>query len=754
MKGGTHACSVVLCVFTAFTACRRTAPVLGQLMVTIQTDAPLPDFIDGIRLKAFRENAGSSTLIFDREPEVRVGAGELLIPTTLAIVGNGSSTDRVRLQLLARKNGEPRILREAVTQIPADRIAEIYLAIEWLCDGSATVSDPMFCNDPEYTCSGGRCVPVWVDPATLPSYTPIRDAADAGANDILQCFDVPGCFADAYLLPLSVPDCSIPIPVEGLARFNLALVVTPGSGGQCVAGGNCLIALSRGSLGWEVSTDGVRIRLPSAVCTTRANQILGVVGSRRCAGKKSFQPLCGVWSPFVQVPDAGMMVPASGSDGGVESTSCTADPQCTTGYCVLGVCCDSRCDGTCRRCNLPGKVGVCTNLPPGTVDTGGTCIASEAADCGADGSCDGFGGCRFWAKGTSCGTSICVDQFSAASSLSCDGLGLCFTASTQCGLSLCANGVCLSPCRGPTDCIANAYCSSTADCVLRIANGADCESNATCLSGNCVGKICCDTACSETCVSCSTRGNLGSCKAVPFGTSAPGQCSGANVCSGLKSCTVPPLASLNFDTNSGSNVQTPPGSIGTGIIRSGAAIDSPAVAAPVFTTGISGSALRLDGIDQFVTFPHSAALDKFQSNNAFTFAAWIKIRGPANGLAWLLSHSESGGSPQLFGLGLQDGKPLVRVSIFDCPSVVSVVPETWVHIAATYNGLSSGLYVNGVLECSLDFGFPLSVGQSSLVIGGRQGVTMSEFWRGDIDALFLLDRTSTQAEIVEMMNAH
>ena len=42
--------------------------------------------------------------------------------------------------------------------------------------------------------------------------------------------------------------------------------------------------------------------------------------------------------------------------------ACTSNSQCTTGFCVNGVCCDTACNGGCGACNLPGKVGTCSAL--------------------------------------------------------------------------------------------------------------------------------------------------------------------------------------------------------------------------------------------------------------------------------------------------------------------------------------------------------------------------------------------------------
>lgn len=52
---------------------------------------------------------------------------------------------------------------------------------------------------------------------------------------------------------------------------------------------------------------------------------------------------------------AGQCVMAA-NNGGV----CTQDSECASGFCVDGVCCNSRCPGSCQACDVVGAVGTCT----------------------------------------------------------------------------------------------------------------------------------------------------------------------------------------------------------------------------------------------------------------------------------------------------------------------------------------------------------------------------------------------------------
>ncbi len=108
--------------------------------------------------------------------------------------------------------------------------------------------------------------------------------------------------------------------------------------------------------------------------------------------------------------EAGRCVPDRGPGG-----QCTGPGACQPGlYCVDGVCCTSRCDGRCERCDLT-EDGTCAPVPHG-MDPDEECLGT---------SCAGF----FWGwEGDACFARLDLQDWQVG----CDGRGQCQRAQDLC----------------------------------------------------------------------------------------------------------------------------------------------------------------------------------------------------------------------------------------------------------------------------------------------------------------------------------
>lgn len=253
------------------------------------------------------------------------------------------------------------------------------------------------------------------------------------------------------------------------------------------------------------------------------------------------------------------MRPGGDPDGGIlhetkvpwfkQGDACTANDDCISGFCSDGFCCDTRCEGTCRACNVPGFLGTCRDALPGT-NPRGIC-QPDATACGHDGSCDGSGSCRFAAKGRTCSTKICAAGV-LTNTAYCDGAGTCGTATTRvCDPYVCKpdGSDCFSTCTvAGTECKAPAVCLN-GTCGAA-GNGAACQNDGQCSSTHCVDGVCCLTPSCAACSSCAVNG-VGTCSPLGAGVvdsrctmtnastcGTSGSCDGSGACAFYDKSTV------------------------------------------------------------------------------------------------------------------------------------------------------------------------------------------------------------------------
>ena len=285
----------------------------------------------------------------------------------------------------------------------------------------------------------------------------------------------------------------------------------------------------------------------------------------------------------VDAPLAG----AGGTGGGPAGTGgtttlstgakCTNDSQCTLGFCVDGVCCDSRCGGQCQSCAETGSVGTCTTVQSG--DPRGTRTPCAGTD-KCKGQCDvsSATACKMPGNTTVCQAESCSGGQHTPESV-CSGSGTCPTQTpSTCSTGSCAtdnSGKCLGACTS-TSCPTGQYCASAGNCLPKKGNGTGntCATGAECVSTHCssVDGICCDSDCTGQCQTCGN--STGTCTRVASGQPVGGRaaCAGSTdaTCGGRcnntsDDCYFPPagtscLAATCTDSSTHQFAKTCPGS--------------------------------------------------------------------------------------------------------------------------------------------------------------------------------------------------
>jgi hypothetical protein len=221
--------------------------------------------------------------------------------------------------------------------------------------------------------------------------------------------------------------------------------------------------------------------------------------------------------------DAGVDAPVDQSNTKANGETCSAKEQCTSGFCVEGVCCNSACGGTCESC-VAGQRGRCDPIPDGT-DPKMQCGPAMAPDAGASpdatsddgppadggiqppdggfqgsnqqcaGTCNGARACRYPGTEKSCGNKWC-NTASEVAAMTCDGQGGCTPSLSGCVDYACAAGACNTRCAAHEDCQAGkTYCNAANQCALKKGDGLGCVTGDECRNGHCAGGVCCNSAC-------------------------------------------------------------------------------------------------------------------------------------------------------------------------------------------------------------------------------------------------------------------
>ncbi|WP_406694367.1 N,N-dimethylformamidase beta subunit family domain-containing protein [Singulisphaera sp. Ch08] len=199
------------------------------------------------------------------------------------------------------------------------------------------------------------------------------------------------------------------------------------------------------------------------------------------------------------------------------------------------------------------------------------------------------------------------------------------------------------------------------------------------------------------------------------------------------------VAAFGFDAGSGSTAADTSGRGNNGTI-SGA----------TWATGRFGGALAFNGTSNWVTVNDASTLDL---SNAMTLEAWIRPTALSGWESVLLKENGAG-----LAYGLYASQDVPRPGIFarigdidrTAPGTATLPANTWSHLAATYDGASLRIYVNGTLVNFSSESGSIAVSSGALRIGGNS--IWGEYFSGLIDEVRIYSRALAQPEIQLDMN--
>ncbi|MFC4112797.1 LamG-like jellyroll fold domain-containing protein [Nonomuraea zeae] len=165
-------------------------------------------------------------------------------------------------------------------------------------------------------------------------------------------------------------------------------------------------------------------------------------------------------------------------------------------------------------------------------------------------------------------------------------------------------------------------------------------------------------------------------------------------------------------------------------------------------TGKYGQALSFNGTSSWVTVPDASTLDL---TGGMTLEAWVR---PASVSGWrtvLMKEFGADLAYAVMGSGSSGPAAFIHTSSgANAPAPSNLPLNSWSHVAATYDGSTLRLYVNGVQVATNPTVGNLRVGTGPLRIGGNSG--SGEYFSGLIDEVRVYNKALTAAQITTDMN--
>ncbi len=200
-----------------------------------------------------------------------------------------------------------------------------------------------------------------------------------------------------------------------------------------------------------------------------------------------------------------------------------------------------------------------------------------------------------------------------------------------------------------------------------------------------------------------------------------------------------PVAHWQFNEGSGTIAGDSSGNGNFGMLVNG----------PVWTTGIEGTALRFDGVDDYVEVGNSASLNPAAE---LSLAVWVNASSFSS--TQLLVSKYGAGGIQYFMRIQSGGRVRFGLNaggiVTDVNTNTTLSANTWHHVAATYDGTQMRVYVDGVLDAFATKTGLMNDNGSNLNIARHEANRM--FFNGLLDEVRLYNQALTDSEVLALFD--
>lgn len=177
---------------------------------------------------------------------------------------------------------------------------------------------------------------------------------------------------------------------------------------------------------------------------------------------------------------------------------------------------------------------------------------------------------------------------------------------------------------------------------------------------------------------------------------------------------------------------------------------------PVYvSTNAGGNALNLgaNNSSKYVSVPSN--LNSSFTGNQVTIEGWFNLTTAGGGNPMLIGEAFNGDGKITFCMyrnGQNINAGFFNGAWVQVTSSTAIPLNTWTHIAATYDQTAIRIYINGVLNASINATQALPTGSEVWYLGKRWDGT-TEMFSGIMDELRIWNVARTQAQIQETMNS-
>ena len=206
-----------------------------------------------------------------------------------------------------------------------------------------------------------------------------------------------------------------------------------------------------------------------------------------------------------------------------------------------------------------------------------------------------------------------------------------------------------------------------------------------------------------------------------------------------------PIVRLALDEGGGTTAADSSGNGNSGTLQNGAS----------WTSGRSGGAVSLDGVDDTVFISNAAGLTSI--TNGLTVAAWVYRPANQTGFASVLSREVGTGYYEHFYLGFENGNYRWFVNTsggYSNSSLGGTAPTgQWIHMVGTYDGSTVTLYVNGALQFSTPHSGTFGSDTTGIAIGVNHNSAAhqpDDAFSGKIDDVNIYSYALTAQEALQL----